>query len=210
MRPARVPLQKEDAVDPPAVSSIARLPARTKTAGKSTKRNGERRHGISGGGEGDGVAAAGSDPPAECRGREKTVAPDDSSLFEQQQQQQHEEEENRSRDSGEAAEASACASSGSGGGDHNHGSEHAAAATGERWVGEEDGGACAGVLTPTRPALVVREELEEEPGSPPTPASPGLADWEITKVRSGLVHLPLKAVSCLPPSRRKRRNVSGK
>ncbi|CAM9439729.1 unnamed protein product [Scytosiphon promiscuus] len=54
----------------------------------------------------------------------------------------------------------------------------------EEDIADDDGSASGfGVVTPARPALGVHAnpQPEEEPDSPPTPESPGLADWEITE-----------------------------
>lgn len=189
VRPARVTLDTKAAVPSPVASSVARLPVRTETGTKSTAvQICDERDGTGDGGEGGGVdgRSVGS------TGADATLGSDSS--FSQQKQQ----EGSGGLGACSGAPSSACASGGIGtatsaGEGQDHLDEPSAVATrGRLGMGQEE--ACGdelgvGAVTPARPSVVVGEEPEEEeePGSPPTPTSPGLADWEITEVRPNSV-----------------------
>lgn len=189
VRPARVALEKEVAVDPPVASNVSRLPVRAKTGAKpTTVQMCDKRGGTSDGdGGGGGVVPAGSD-----------ATPCGETSFCQQKQQQQEEEEGGDgpEDGGGAVSSSACVNAGTDAGttggedqDQDHLDEPSASATRKRaGVDGEEASAdelSVGAATPSRRCVagIDDPEEEEEPGSPPTPTSPGLADWEITEVR---------------------------
>ncbi|CAM9360095.1 unnamed protein product [Pylaiella littoralis] len=191
VRPARVTLDTKAAVPSPVASSVARLPVRTETGTKSTAvQICDERDGTGDGGEGGGVdgRSVGS------TGADATLGSDSS--FSQQKQQ----EGSGGLGACSGAPSSACASGGIGtatsaGEGQDHLDEPSAVATrGRLGMGQEE--ACGDELgvsavTPARPSVVVGEEPEEEeePGSPPTPTSPGLADWEITEEARDMLRL---------------------
>lgn len=197
VRPPRVALESKDkegnaGADPP-VPSIARLPTRGRVGRQAADSNGDGGRG--GGGEGgggndhDAATTLSGDAPAE--------GAEDPSFSGQQEEGSGDPEACRE----EAAEAAGIVPGRDL--DPPRNGEVFAATPGE-WreksdVGtaaaavEQEGGDVGGAaVTPARvtTASVAPAEPEGEPGSPPTPLSPGLADWEITEVRGRVLGFP--------------------
>lgn len=207
VRPDRVSLDRgtSDKVRPPVVSSPARLPARTaKTCRRTTTQDGGNH--VSEGESSGGAVPAGRSSAAAAGGLEEARHVQVDSSFSQQQQRGKGYDGGDGLNAGNAGAAgrsdyAAGRDTGVSGDDDQGGQLSAEAATAtathrrgtgemeeqeEAEVAHTDGGVSGrGAVTPARPALGVREgrQQEEEPFSPPTPESPGLADWEITEVR---------------------------